>query len=89
MACGVIAAFYCYERWWRSGRTGDLVALTLVALLAFFNHYNAGAATMLALAAWHLILRSRATTLRQWLELAICGLVVVGAGKRGISPGWG
>ena len=45
----MIAAFYCYERWWRSGKTGDLVALTLVALLAFLNHYNGGAATMLAL----------------------------------------
>ena len=80
MACSLIAAFYCYERWWRSGKTADLCALTLVALLAFCNHYNGGAATMLALAAWHLILRSRATTLRQWLELAICGLVVVALG---------
>ena len=80
MTCAVIAAFYCYERWWRSGKTGDLVALTLVALLAFFNHYNGGAATMLALAAWHLIFRGRATTLRQWLALAACGAVVVALG---------
>ena len=80
MACSLIAAFYFYERWWRSGKTADLCALTLVALCAFFNHYNGGAATMLALAAWHLILRRRATTLRQWLELAICGLVVVALG---------
>ena len=80
MACGVIAAFYCYERWWRSGRTRDLVALTLAALLAFLNHYNAGAATMLALAAWHLICRGRVTTLRQWLALAAGGAVVVALG---------
>ena len=80
MACGVIAAFYCYERWWRGGRTRDLVALTLVALLAFLNHYNGGAATMLALAAWHLISRSRATTLRQWLALVAGGIVVVAVG---------
>ena len=80
MACSLIAAFYLYERWWRSGKTGDLCALALVALLAFFNHYNGGAATMLALAAWHLILRSRETTPRQWLALAACGLVVVALG---------
>ena len=80
MACGVIAAFYLYERWWRSGKAGYLVALTLVALLAFCNHYNGGAATMLALAAWHLIFRARATTLRQWLVLAAAGIVVVAAG---------
>ena len=80
MACGVIAAFYLYERWWRSAKTGDLCALTLVALLAFFNHYNGGAATMLALAAWHLIFRSRATTLRLWLALVAGGIVVVAVG---------
>ena len=55
MALSLIAAFYLYERWWRSGNAGYLVALTLVAALAFFNHYTGGAATMLALAAWHLI----------------------------------
>ena len=80
MACGVIAAFYLYECWWRSGRAGWLVALTLVALLAFFNHYNGGAATMLALAAWHLMFRARATTPRQWLALAAAGMVVVAVG---------
>ena len=80
MACGVIAAFYLYERWWRSGKAGYLGALTLVALLAFFNHYHGGAATMLELAAWHLILRRRATTPRQWLALAAGGIVVVAVG---------
>ena len=80
MALSVIAAFYLYERWWRSGRAGWLVALTLVALLAFFNHYSGGAATMLALAAWHLLFRTRATTPRQWLALAAGGAVVVALG---------
>ena len=80
MAGALIAAFYLYERWWRSGKTVYLGALTLVALLAFCNHYNGGAATMLALAAWHLIHRSRATTLRQWLALAAGGIVVVALG---------
>ena len=80
MACALIAAFYLYERWWRSGSVVDLGVLTLVALLAFFNHYNGGAATMLALAAWHLIFRARATTPRQWLALAGAGMVVVAVG---------
>ena len=80
MALSVIAAFYLYERWWRSGGAGWLVALTLVALLAFFNHYSGGAAAMLALAAWHLIFRARATAPRQWLALAAGGAVVVALG---------
>ena len=80
LAFGLIAAFYLYERWWRSGRAGYLGALTLVAALAFFNHYVGGAATMLALAAWHLLFRARATAPRQWLALAGSGLVVVALG---------
>ena len=80
MACGVIAAFYLYECWWRTGKTRHLAALTLVAALAFFNHYAGGAATMLALAAWHLLFRARETTPRQWLALAAGGFVVVALG---------
>ena len=80
MAAALIAAFYLYECWWRSGRSRYLGALTLVALLAFFNHYVGGAATMLTLAAWHLLLRARATAPRQWLALAGSGLVVVALG---------
>ena len=80
MVFGVIAAFYLYECWWRSGRIRHLAALALVAALAFFNHYAGGAATMLALATWHLSLRAKATTPRQWLELTVGGLVVVALG---------
>ena len=80
MVFGVIAAFYLYECWWRSGRIRHLAALALVAALAFFNHYAGGAATMLALATWHLSLRAKATTLRQWLELTVGGIVVVALG---------
>ena len=77
MAFGVIAAFHFYERWWRTGKKGHLAALTAVAALAFFNHYAGGAATMLALASWHLMFRARETTPRQWLALAAGGVVVV------------
>ena len=80
MALALIAAFHLYERWWRTGRIRHLAALTVVAALAFFNHYAGGAATMLALAAWHLLFRARATTPRQWLSLAAGGAVVVAAG---------
>lgn len=81
MALALIAAFYLYEVWWRSGRALALGGLTLVAALAFFNHYAAGAATMLALAAWHGLFRRRGTSTRQWLLLAACGgfVVVLGA----------
>ena len=77
MALALIAAFYLYELWWKSGRTWALGGLTLAAALAFFNHYAGGAATMLALAAWHLLFRRRETTPRQWLVLAACGGIVV------------
>ncbi len=80
MACGVIAAFYLYECWWRTGKSRHLAAMALVAALAFFNHYAGGAATMLALAAWHLLFRARETTPRQWLALAAGGFVVVALG---------
>ena len=80
MAFGLISAFYFYECWWRTGRLGHLVALTLVAALAFFNHYAGGAATMLALASWHLLVRARATTPRQWLSLAAGGMAVSALG---------
>ena len=85
MACGVIAAFYLYERWWRTGKTRHLASLTLVAALAFFNHYAGGGATMLALAAWHLLFRTRETTPRQWLALAAAGFVVVALGTAYIA----
>ncbi len=77
MALALIAAFCLYEAWWRSGRAWALGGLTLVAALAFFNHYVGGAATMLALAAWHLLFRGRETTPRQWLALAAGGGIVV------------
>ena len=77
MALALVAAFSLYEAWWRSGRVLALAALTLTAALAFFNHYAGGAATMLALAAWHLLFRRNETTQRQWLALAAGGGIVV------------
>lgn len=80
MACWLIAAFYFYEHWWRTGRAVHLCALTLAAVLAFFNLYTAGAATMLAVAVWHLLFRARETSPRQWLALAASGGIVVALG---------
>ena len=80
IACGLIAAFYLYERWWRTRKAAHLAALTAVAALAFFNLYTAGAATMLAVAGWHLLFRARETKPREWLALAAYGSVVVALG---------
>ena len=66
MVFAAIAAFYLQERYWQTRRAMYLGALTLVATLAFFNHYSGGAATMLCVAAWHLALRARETSRRQW-----------------------
>lgn len=72
----MMAMFYCYERYWRSREPAQLAAVTLIAALAFFNHYAAGTATMLSLGVWHLLFRARETTRRQWLAFAACGASV-------------
>ena len=80
MAFALVAAFYLYERYRRTRQAAWLAALTLVATLSFFNHYTAGAATMLALAAWHLIFHARETTRREWFAFTFCGLLVTALG---------
>ena len=81
MVLTLILLFYLYERYWRSKHPAYLPVLGLVAALSFFNHYAAGAATMLSLAAYHLIFRARATTRREWALFAICGAAVVAVGS--------
>ena len=71
------AGFYLYERYWQTKSLRHLATLTAVAALAFFNHYAIGTASMLALAACHLIFRRRETTRREWAAFAACGGVVV------------
>ncbi len=73
----LMAAIYLYERYWRTKRVIHLAALTGVALLAFLNHYTSGTATMLALGAWHLLLRGRTTGPRDWLAFVVGGAVAV------------
>ena len=80
MVLTLILTFYLYERYWRSRRLVYLVAFTLVAAAAFFNHYAGGAATMLSLAAWHLLFRARETTWREWGRFAAGGAFVTAAG---------
>lgn len=82
MVLGVIAAFYLYERYWRTKRVVFLFMSTLVAALSFFNHYIGGAATMLSLAAWHLLFRARETTAREYLLFGVgcVAVVVLGSG---------
>ena len=72
----LMAMFYCYERYWQSRQPVYLAAVTLVAALGFFNHYAAGTAAMLSLAAWHVMFRARETTPRQWLAFGVCGAAV-------------
>ena len=77
MALCMTAGLWLYERWWQTRKVAWLAALSLVALLAFLNHYNGGAFTMIALALWHLIWRARETRRRDWAALMISGLTVV------------
>ena len=73
---GMMAALYLYERYWQTRRPLYLAALTCAATLTFFNHYAVGTATMLSLAAVHLLFRARATSGREWLAFAGCGPIV-------------
>ena len=80
MVLALILLFYLYERYWQSRNSAYLPVIALVAALSFFNHYAGGAATMLSLAAYHLIFRARATTRREWALFSICGVAVVALG---------
>ncbi len=77
----LLLLFYLYERYWRSKNSAYLPVLALVAALSFFNHYAGGAATMLSLAAYHLLFRARKTTGREWVLFAICGAAVAAVGS--------
>ena len=74
---GFIACIYFYERYWRSGRLLYLISLTIIGLLSFLNHYSVGAAGILAIAVYHLILRRAATSRKQWLMFSMAGFFIV------------
>ena len=76
-----ITCFYFYEQYWRSGRLLHLTVMTILGLLAFLNHYNNGAASMLAIAAFHVMTRASATTKKQWLLFALAALFITLAGS--------
>lgn len=78
----MMAGLYLYERYWQTKRPLNLAALTLVAALAFFNHYAVGTATMLSLATMHLLFRARETSRREWIAFAGCGSI---AGALGLA----
>lgn len=80
MVLTLLLLFYLYERYWRSRNSAYLPVLALVAALSFFNHYAGGAATMISLAAYHLLFCARTTTRREWVLFAICGAVVAAVG---------
>ena len=80
MVLALILLFYLYERYYQSRNSAYLPVIALVAALSFFNHYAGGAATMLSLAAYHLLFRARATTGREWVLFSICGVAVVALG---------
>ena len=80
MVLTLILLFYLYERYWQSRHPAYLPIIALVAALSFFNNYAGGAATMLSLAAYHLLFRARATTRREWALFAICGAAIVAVG---------
>ena len=81
MVLTLVLLFYLHERYWQSRNSAYLPVIALVAALSFFNHYAGGAATMLSLAAYHLLFRARATTGREWALFSICGAAVTAVGS--------
>ena len=80
MILSVILIFYLYERYWRSRNPWYIPTIALIAALSFFNHYSGGVATMLSLAAYHLIFRARETTVQEWVLFSGAGAVVTALG---------
>ena len=80
MVFALLLIFYLYERYWQSKNPAYLPIVAIVAALSFFNHYSGGAATMLSLAAYHMLFRTRATSRREWGWFALCGAGVVAVG---------
>ena len=76
----LFAMLYGYERFRRTGRVRHYLLMTGAALAGFFSHYTSGAAAIVALACWHLLLRGRATSRRDHLLYAGAGLLVAAPG---------
>ena len=87
---------YFYEKYWREKRPIFLAGLVITALFAFFNHYTGATASVLTIAAWHLIYRSKETQKKEWLMFigggALFGIVglsyflwlgIIGDGREG------
>ena len=91
----LFAMLYGYERFHRTGRMRHYLLMTGAAMAGFFSHYASGAAAIVALACWHLLLRGRATSRRDHLLYAGAGLLVAapGAAYMGwigvLGPGFG
>ena len=62
----LILLLYLYERYWRTKNPLFLAALSLATAAMFFNHYASVGAAGLTLAAYHLLLRAKQTTGREW-----------------------
>ena len=72
----LILSFYLYRRFWHSKQLRYWLAMSAVGVLGFFSHYTIGAASVLAVASWHLLFHYRDTTKREWLLLGISVLLV-------------
>ena len=77
---GVVALFWLYERFWRRRTPGGWAAMTAAASLSFFAHYLICGASVAALAAYHLLLRARATPPVMWALFAASGLITGAVG---------
>ena len=75
----VVAACLCYRRFLQTHRRFCAAGLAVTSMLLFFSSALICAAFLLALLARHLVFHRRQMQRRDWLALALCAAVFVGA----------
>ena len=73
-----LAAIYAYSRWWDSRQDRWLVALGVISIAAFLNHYAIGASGAISLVLCHFLFRGGETTRSDFAKCALTAGCVVG-----------
>ena len=73
-----LAAIYAYSRWWDSRQDRWLVALGVISIAAFLNHYAIGASGAISLVLCHFLFRGGETTKSDFAKCALTAGCVVG-----------
>ena len=73
-----LAAIYAYSRWWDSRQDRWLVALGVISIAGFLNHYAIGASGAISLVLCHFLFRGCETTKSDFAKCVLTAGCVVG-----------